>query len=179
MKFQTINKLGPLAGIAMAVAATESFLAAPTTPADDADDVREILDILRSDANFTKITTLNQVLKLTPIEAETFWPIYRSYEKELAAQNERKISLLRDFFTRHRSGKLDDKTAAELADRWLAAVEERVALWKTFHEKISHELSAIRAAQFLQVEHQIALFIDLNIASEMPLIRSSDSGKTP
>jgi hypothetical protein len=47
---------------------------------------------------------------------------------------------------------------------------DRLALWKKYHQRISRAVSPVRGAQFLQVEHQMALFVDLNIASEMPVI---------
>ncbi len=39
-----------------------------------------------------------------------------------------------------------------------------------YYQRISTAVSPIRAAQFLQVEHQLALFVDLSIASEMPVV---------
>jgi hypothetical protein len=135
------------------------------------DDIKEILKTLRSDVNATKIATLNRVLKLTAAEAEKFWPIYRAYEVELTALSENKVKVLRDFFEAQSKGKLDNITAADLSARWLAGVDARVALWKKYHTQISQALSPIRGAQFLQVENQMALFIDISIASEMPEIK--------
>ena len=39
-------------------------------------------------------------------------------------------------------------------------------------KKIAKAVSPARAAQFLQVEHQMGLFMDLNIAAEMPALRT-------
>jgi hypothetical protein len=52
-------------------------------------------------------------------------------------------------------------------------VQDRLSLWKKYQKKISKAVSPMRAAQFLQVEHQMALFIDLSIASEMPVLGGS------
>src|SRR4051794_11515338 len=41
------------------------------------------LDSARSNISKGKVDSINQVMKLTPAEAETFWPIYHEYEKEL------------------------------------------------------------------------------------------------
>jgi hypothetical protein len=136
----------------------------------DNDDINEVLKTFRSDVNATKIATLNQVMKLTAAEAEKFWPLYRAYEDEMSTLSERKIKVLRDFSTANSAGKLDNRTAEDIATRWLSGVDERVALWKKYYIQISQALSPIRGAQFLQVENQMALFIDLSIASEMPAI---------
>lgn len=136
----------------------------------EVDDLRASLEMLRSDFNTSKIATLNQVLKMTGLEAEKFWPIYRQYEKELAAVGDRKLAMIREFGALHFSGKLDDSKANDLAVRWLKNTQERLDLWKKFHKKISQALSPIRGAQFLQIENQMALFVDLNIAAEMPVV---------
>lgn len=138
-----------------------------------ADDARAYFEVLRSDFNTAKISTLNQVLKLPPPEADKFWPIYRNYERDLAAVGDAKLALTREFFTNYRNGTLNDQLASEMAPRWLANVQARLDLWKQYHQQISDAVSPMRAAQFLQVEHQMALFVDLQIASEMPQIAPS------
>lgn len=145
----------------------------------ETDDVRAALEMMRSDVNATKIATLNRVMKLTGPEAEKFWPVYRQYEKELAAVGDRKLALIREFAGHHVNGTLNDKNSKAIAEKWLANVQDRLDLWKKYHKKISKAVSPIRAAQFLQVEHQMALFVDLNIASEMPVIAPANGGKQP
>ena len=51
-------------------------------------------------------------------------------------------------------------------------MQARLDLWKKYRKKIAKAVSPARAAQFLQVEHQVALFMDLNIAAEMPPLRT-------
>jgi hypothetical protein len=152
-------------------------LPVPAATTNETDDVRATLELMRSDVNGTKIATLNQVMKLTAPEAEKFWPVYRQYEKELAAFGDRKLALIREFAAHHVNGTMDDQNSKVMAKKWLANVQDRLDLWKKYHKKISRAVSPIRAAQFLQVEHQMALFIDLNIASEMPVIGSANERK--
>jgi len=162
--------IGRLAGLAGVVFASGSLFAqAPSEPS-DASEFQTYFQLLRSDVSATKIRTINEVMKLTGPEAEKFWPVYRKYEKELTAVAERKLALIREFAPLHFSGRLDDQQAAKLAARWLKNTQERLDLWKKYHKQISKAVSPIRAAQFLQVEHQMALFIDLNIAAEMPAL---------
>jgi len=136
------------------------------------DDKRAQLEALRADFNTYKIRTFNQFLKLSAVEADKFWPVYRSYETELKGVGDRKLALVREFLAQHRAGKLDENFSRELADRWLANAQERLDLWKKYHQQISVAVSPMRAAQFLQVENQMAIFVDLNIASEMPMVGS-------
>jgi hypothetical protein len=39
-----------------------------------------------------------------------------------------------------------------------------------YHRKIEKALSSLQAGQFLQIENQLALFVDITIAGEMPLV---------
>jgi len=134
------------------------------------DDLRAALEMTRSDVNGFKIFTLNQTMGLTAAEAEAFWPIYRQYEKDLAAVGDRKLELIREFAALRADGSMNQQIWDSLARRWLKNVEDRLDLWKRYQKKIGKAVSPMRAAQFLQVEHQMALFIDLNIASEMPVV---------
>ena len=156
--------------VAVAFAALCLPCRAQDKPASEPDDLRTILEMLRSDVNTAKIRTINEVMKLSGAEAEKFWPVYRKYENELAAVGDRKLALIREFATLHFGGTLDNKKADELAAGWFKNTQERLDLWKRYHRKISKAVSPIRAAQFLQVEHQMALLIDLNIAAEMPAV---------
>jgi hypothetical protein len=136
----------------------------------ETDDIRASMEVLRSDFNTAKIRTFNQVMKLNGQEAEKFWPIYRRYEKELSAVGDRKLALIREFAQLQASSKLDNAAAKGLAERWLQNVQDRFDLWKKYHKEISEAVSPIRGAQFLQIENQMALFVDLNIAAAMPVV---------
>jgi hypothetical protein len=157
-----------------AILALGTLWASAQTPASSAvsDDLRAVLEVLRSDVNTFKIETLNQALQLTATEAEAFWPVYRQYEKELAAVADRKIALLREFGERCARGTLDNAAADQMAKRWLANAQDRLSLWKKYQKRVAKAVSPARAAQFLQVEHQMALFLDINIAAEMPALRT-------
>ncbi len=159
-----------LAVTCLPVQAQDKALAEP-------DDLRAILEMMRSDVNGYKIRTLNQVMALTGPEADRFWPIYRQYEKELAAVGDRKVALIREFAALRTAGSMDPKTWNSLAQQWLRNVQDRLDLWKKYQKKITQSVSSMRAAQFLQVENQMALFIDLNIAAEMPVLGTAPPAK--
>jgi hypothetical protein len=116
-------------------------------------------------------------MKLTAAEADKFWPIYRNYEKELAAVGDRKLALFGEFYRHHQAGTLNDQNSKEMAGQWLQNVQDRLDLWKKYHQQISDAVSPVRGAQFLQVENQMAIFVDLNIASDMPAVGSSSQAK--
>ncbi len=140
------------------------------------DDTRAYFEALRSEFNANKVAVYNDAMKLTAAEADKFWPIYRDYEKDLAAVGDRKLDLIREFFTHYKNDTLTDGRSKVIAQKWLQNVQDRLDLWKRYHNRISKAVSPTRAAQFLQLEHQISLFVDLAIASEMPALAPGGPG---
>jgi hypothetical protein len=160
------NSLQILSSITAALLLCGS-LSAQSIPTDN---TRAYFEVLRTQFNADKVAVYNEVLKLTPAEAEKFWPIYRSYERELMRLSDNKFEMIREFVKQQKDGQLTDEVAARLSKKWLANAHDRLDLWDKNYKKIAAALSPARAAQYLQLEHQIALFIDLGIASEMPSI---------
>ena len=173
----TILRCFCLASFAAALVAGTGTASAQPGTTNATDDAHMYLDMLRSNFNTTKIRTLNEVMKLTTAEADVFWPIYRNYEKELAAVNDRKLALIRDFFQHYKDGTLDNRLAKKMSEDWLDLNQARLDLWKKYSRKLSKALSPIRAAQFLQIENQTALFADMAIASEIPKLGSLSNGE--
>jgi hypothetical protein len=137
------------------------------------ENLRQVLETFRSDLNAAKIRTINQSMELTAAEAAKFWPIYQRYETELSAVTDRRIEVLTTFVKLSADGGLSDDNANDIAEKSLQLAQDRLDLWKKYHKEISAGVSPVRGAQFLQVEHQIALLVDMNIASEMPRVEGA------
>jgi Spy/CpxP family protein refolding chaperone len=172
---RTSQLLAALAGGALLL----QGCSAPKTqmPPVTADQARGYFEVLRSEFSSGKTRALNETMKLTVAEADKFWPIYRDYDKDLAPVSERKLAMLREFVTRYKDGSLTDEKSRELTAQWLQNAQDRLDLWKKYSDRISEALSPVRGAQFLQVENQMALYVDISIAGEMPLIGSTPKGK--
>lgn len=135
--------------------------------------LQQLLEMFRSSDNTFKIRTINGALKLTSEEAQKFWPVYQRYEKESQAQVDRRVALIKEFIALSNEGKINNENAGKLAGEWLKLEQDRVDLWKKYNQEIGKAVSPLRAAQFLQVEHQLALLMDLNIAEAMPALTGS------
>ncbi len=142
----------------------------------DPNEARAHFETARSNFNTTKVRALNEVMKLTVAEANKFWPIYRDYERDLAIVGDRKLKLISDYLTYHKAGSLNDQNSKELAARWLQNTQDRLDLWKKYYQQINDEVSPIRATQFLQVETLMANYVDLNVASELPVVGDQRKG---
>ena len=143
---------------------------ASTKKPSNPDEARAYFEVLRSEFNSGKIHALNETMHLTTAEADKFWPIYREYEKDLSAVGDRKLALLVEFVRHYKAGTLNDENSQELTAQWLQNAQDRLDLWKRYQQQISTSVSPVRAAQFLQVENQMAILVDVSIASDVPLI---------
>ncbi len=134
------------------------------------DNLYNYLQLLRSDVNSLKVELVNSIMKLSAEDAKKFWPIYREYENELGKQAINRAELVAEFVQSHQDGTFDNAKARDIAKRWFKSQRARLDLLEKYHGKIEKKLSAVQAGQFLQIENQIGLFIDVTIASEMPKV---------
>jgi hypothetical protein len=129
---------------------------------------QDYLELLRSDIRTMKVAVVTEAMQLTAEESDKFWPIYREYEAELANNYDRRIALIRDYARNYTT--MTDEKARQLTQDLISIDKGRANLWRKYYYRVERALSAPVAARFVQVERQIGLLIDLQIASEMPLI---------
>jgi hypothetical protein len=135
------------------------------------DPVRDYVTNLRGELSNGKANLINQVMNLSVEEAKVFWPIYYEYEKELFELGDRRLEMIKQFVTAHKDKALDNAQAKTMVADWFQLQTDRLELFKKYNKLISKELSAVRAAQFVQIEHRVNTTIDIMIASELPLIQ--------
>ena len=136
------------------------------------DNIYNYLQLMRSDVNSLKVELVNSIMKLSAEDAKKFWPMYREYENELGKLAINRAELISEFVQAHKDGTFDNKKAKDMADRWFKSQRARLDLLEKYHGKIEKALTSVQAGQFLQIENQIGLFIDVTIAAEMPTVGS-------
>jgi len=107
-------------------------------------------------------------LDLTDNEAQQFWPIYNRYSAEMTKILDRKFAIL-DEYTRNYDTLTDEQADAYIQDR--AAVEESILQLRLKYIPIFRKvLSGKTAALFTQLDWRLGLVMDLQLASQVPLI---------
>jgi len=127
------------------------------------------IELLRSDVKTKKVAIITEAMQFTNEEAKAFWPVYREYEFELTKIGDGRLELIKDYAQNYET--MTDEKAKELVDRALKLEGKRTKLKKKYFKKFDKVLSSKTAAKFFQLENQINLLIDLQIASELPLIK--------
>jgi hypothetical protein len=143
---------------------------AAASPAGDAHEknVQAYIDLLRSDVRQQKSEIMGAVMLLSAEDAKKFWPIYAEYDAELKKLNDQRIENIKEYTRLYTE--LTDAKADELIVRSLTYQKERAELLAKTYERVKQELGAITAARFTQIEHQLLLIIDLQIASALPIV---------
>jgi hypothetical protein len=142
--------------------------AAPATP--NAQNLDAYIKLLRKDVRSQKSAVMSQVMQLDPDEAAKFWPIYRDYDAELTKVNDLRIANIKNYADSY--NQLTDAKADELIRNAMTYQKQRSELLAKYYERMKQEMGAITAARFVQVEYQLLLVIDLQIASSLPITGS-------
>ena len=137
-------------------------LAAPAMAA------RDLIELMRSDLRTEKRAIITQAMQLTEAQSDKFWPLYKEYEDQLVKLNDQRVTLIKDYGATYNS--MTDKTAKDLIDRSFKLEEQRTSLLKKYVSKMGKTIDVKTAARWAQVEHAVDSAIDLQIASELPLI---------
>lgn len=124
--------------------------------------------LLRQDVRAQKMTIITQMMQFTPDQASVFWPVYAAYDRELSAIGQEKVAIIEDYAKNY--GSVTDAKATELVTRALGIEEQRTALKRKYFQKFSEAISPKSAAKFMQVENQLLMLIDLQVASSLPIV---------
>ena len=157
--------LVPVMGALLTGCATKTPSAPPLN-----DDAAAFVSEGRAEMRQDKVVFINESMNLTSADPnyDAFWHEYYQYEAELKKLNDQRIQLIRDYGFNY--DKMDDTIANNLAERALAIHKKRLDLLAKYYEKIKKATSPMIAARFLQVEHQISLLMDVEIASKTPML---------
>jgi hypothetical protein len=126
-------------------------------------------ELLRSDVRAQKIAIITEVMGFTQAEDAAFWPIYREYDLEMAKLGDERVAMIEEYSRNY--AQLTDAMADKLASHALDLESRRQAVKMKYYERVKKALSPRTALRALQVEHQLLLIIDLQIASALPVAK--------
>ena len=131
---------------------------------------KQDMDLLRKDlrAKRRELTAAN--LKLTEAEGERFWPVYDQYIKELIAINDKKFALIADYAATYRTMTSDQ--ALLFIRQWLDFDIATNQLRQKYVPMVAKVLDGRKTATFFQLDRRIAMMLDLQVASQIPLVES-------
>ena len=126
------------------------------------------IDLLRKNVRQDKTEIMGAVLVLSADDAAKFWPIYSEYDTELTKLNDQRVENIKEYARVY--NEITDEQADSLIQKSLAYQKQRAELLAKTYDRVKQAVGAITAARFAQVEHQLLLIIDLQIASSLPVV---------
>lgn len=126
------------------------------------------IELVRRDLRQEKRQIVGDALKLKQDEASAFWPVYERYEVELNRLGDEKLALINDYADNYKT--MTDAKAGELTSKAIELDILRTSLLQQYLPQFQKALTNRRAAQFYQVEMPLLKIVDLQIASQLPMM---------
>jgi len=145
------------------------LLCSVTLPVLAQDKPADTMQILREKLEADKKLLVATNMDLTEKEAQAFWPIYESYQKDLGLLNGRMLVLLQDFARTYQA--MTDEEARKLVGEYLAIERDRVRKKQSYLPKLRQALPEKKVARYLQIENKIEAVIRYELARKIPLVR--------
>jgi hypothetical protein len=127
------------------------------------------IQLLRQDLRSNKKQLVAANLTLTDAESTKFWPVYDQYAAELTKIGDQKYALIKEYAQNF--GSLTDAQAKSLINRSLALDEAAAQLRIKYVPIVNKVLPGTKTATFFQIDRRLSTLIDLQLASQIPLVQ--------
>jgi hypothetical protein len=131
--------------------------------------LRAYVELARSDIRTQKAWVIAQNLPLTETESENFWPLHREYELALGKILDERYAAIIQMAQQY--GSMSDAEATSLAEKSFELEGKRTALKRKYFADFSKVVPPLKAARFFQIENQLNMVCDLQVAASLPLLK--------
>jgi hypothetical protein len=151
---------------AAAVLATLALTGSSRVSAQDSTDVD--IKLFRKDLRSVRKQLIAANMDLSDKEAEQFWPLFEQYTRELVAKQDRKYALIKEYAENYSTltGEQAEKYVRGRADVDDAILQVRLKYFPLFRKVLPGKSTAL----FFQLDWRLGLIMDLQLASQTPLI---------
>jgi hypothetical protein len=133
-----------------------------------AKNIRAYIELMRTNVRQQKAELMGSVMELSAEDAAKFWPIYSQYDADLTKLNDQRVANIEEYARTY--NQMTDEKADELIQNSFTYQRQRAELLAKTYERVKEAVGATTATRFVQVEHQLLLIIDLQIASSLPVV---------
>lgn len=129
------------------------------------------LQLMRQDLRKQKQKLIAENLPMTESEAVKFWAVYQQYSKDMQEINDEKFGMIHSYAQSWRS--MSNEDALIFMRRWLEIDEKVTQLRSKYLLLVRDALPGKKAATFFQLDERISMMINLEIASQLPLLHGT------
>ena len=130
------------------------------------------LNLFRQDLRSKRKQLIAANLRLADTEATKFWPVYDQYVTELIAINDKKFGLIQEYADNW--GKLTNEQSLLFIRQWLDMDIAIAQLRQKYVPIVSKVLDGRKTATFFQLDRRIAMMMELQVSSQMPLVQAQE-----
>ena len=135
----------------------------------NAQTTNDLVELLKSDLKNNRKAVITEVMNFTEAESQAFWPIYREYEFEGEKLADQRLAIIKQFAENYET--LSNEKADELMNSYFDFLEDRLSLNKKYYHKYADVLAPTVAAKYMQLENEIQLIVDTEVASALPYLK--------
>jgi len=131
-------------------------------------EVERDLALLRRDLKTDKKKLIALNVPLTETEATKFWPVYDEYTGEMSKVYDEFYSIIREYAANQKT--LTDAQASSMINRWAAIQVQQAQTRQKYIPLVEKVIPSRKAALFFQVDRRLYELMDLQVASQIPLV---------
>ena len=162
-----MRRIFPALVLATALAAPSAVALAQTETATGVS-IEKDLALVRKNLRTEKKKLIALNVPLTEAEATKFWPVYDEYALAMSKHYDEFYAVIKDYAANQKT--LTDKQAIDMISKWsqiqVDVAQERQK-WIPKFEKV---IPGKKAALFLQIDRRLYGLMDMQVASEVPLV---------
>ena len=140
--------------------------AAPAATSADAN-----MEILKQKLKADKKLLVAANMELSDVEAKAFWPIYESYQADLAKINTRIGAAVDSYLGAYDKGAISNDLSKKLLQETLAIEKAELDLKRALVTKLEKALPPYKVARYTQIENKVRAVIKYELAAQIPLVQ--------
>jgi hypothetical protein len=127
------------------------------------------IQLMREDIRSERKKVVAANMPLTETEATKFWPLYDRYIGETIKVNDARFALLKEYAKNYQTG--TEEQADSFIKQWLTFDQDNTQLRLKYIPEFEKVISHKKTAMFFQIDRRVSMMIELQLASQVPLVK--------
>ena len=129
------------------------------------------MEILKQKLKADKKLLVAANMDLSDAESKTFWPIYESYQTDLAKLNQRIGAVVDNYLGAYDKGAISNDLSKKLLQETLSIEKAELDLKRALVTKLDKSLPPYKVARYVQIENKVRAVIKYELAAQIPLVQ--------
>jgi hypothetical protein len=127
------------------------------------------IQLMRQDIRAQRKKIIAANMPLTETEATKFWPLYDRYVGEIIKINDSRYALIKEYAQNYSN--MTDAQADSFIKRWLGLDRDTTDLRLKYIPQFETVISHKKTALFFQLDRRLSMLVELQLASQVPLVQ--------